>query len=180
MGAPGDPCAIECVRGLVPENPQTAADRGARRSPQQEPFDISVLYRVRDEVLGGTVGGPRYTNLYYTHSPAMILAVLRNPTVLTETVDVLRMWQPNLKALVSGQGATATISGAQVQALETYLGHLSEATGSDALRQAIADERARTPLGQFDGKTMEEARAQLLGGYVRYLPAAAKGAAVGW
>lgn len=44
------------------------------------------------------------------------------------------------------------------------LGDLSQA-GGPALTPAIAEERARTPLGQFAGKTMEQARAQLVWSY---------------
>jgi hypothetical protein len=86
-----------------------------------------------------------------------------------EALTLLTLWQPNLQALVNGNGASATITARQAQALDSFLDTLA-AAGSPALQQMIATERAALPpLPTFVGMTMEEARGVVLG-YGLFLP----------
>ena len=123
---------------------------------QQTLIDLQLLYRVRDEILSQTSAGQNYIDLYYGYG-AEIKEILRNNAALRdEAIATIQLWEPNLQALVDGDGSNVTITSVQVQAIQTFLDHLYT-LGSLELQQTIAVERARTPLEQFSGKTMSQA-----------------------
>ena len=75
-----------------------------------------------------------------------------------------------MQALLDGQGDTATISAAQVQAVDDFLENLSAAAGP-GLQQVIAEERAKLPPpAAFVGMTLDEAQEILLFGADIYMP----------
>lgn len=140
-----------------------------RQRLQSAIVDLLVYQFVRDSVLVGTEEGRHYINLYYAHD-AEIQSLLGTDAVLdAEAIATLQLWEPNLWALVRGEGDTATITAAQVNAVDSFLTNLS-AAGSPELQQTIAAERDRLPLPQeFVGMTIDEARG-LVVGYGTYLP----------
>ena len=78
--------------------------------------------------------------------------------LLIEALNTLEIWEPNLNALVRGQGAEFTITAGQVNAIDDFLVNLSAAASPEP-QQVIADERSKLPLPEsFVGLTMEEAR----------------------
>ena len=132
-------------------------------------FDLPLYYRVRDEILAGSSNGQHLTNLYYTHSPEIITLVLSNTTVMSQALQTIQIWEPNLEAMVEGQGDSAIITAAQIQTMDDFLQTLS-ALGSPALQAAIAEERASLPdLSTFVGMSMAQARGSVVGFGV-YLP----------
>lgn len=125
-------------------------------SEQSPAFDINVFYSIRDDLLSESEQGQHYIDLYETYTPEITEVLIAQPEVLAEAVDVLQLWEPNLNALVVGNGSNATITSEQVQAIQTFLDHLS-IEGSPELQQIIASEQTRAPLDQFVGQTMSQA-----------------------
>ncbi|OUC09465.1 hypothetical protein RY27_02700 [Litorilinea aerophila] len=135
----------------------------------QVAFDLPLYYRVRDEILAGSPNGQHYTDLYYTHNAEITTLVLSNTTVMSQALQTIQIWEPNLRALVEGQGDSATITAAQIQAMDDFLQTMS-ALGSPALQAAITEERAKLPaLNTFVGMSMAQARSSVVG-YGVYLP----------
>ena len=126
------------------------------------------MFDVRDKVLATTPNGRHYIDVYYAHDPEILQLLATNPSLWTEGGTVLLLWQPNLQALVNGQGKTVTITAGQATSITTFLNHLS-ASGSITLQQVISDELSSRPLADLIGLTMEEARAQWVG-YGTFLP----------
>ncbi len=132
-------------------------------------IDLLVYQLIRDGVLANTEIGQHYTNLYYSHDPEIQSLLAVDPDLKTEAVATLKLWEPNLWALVLGQGDSAVITAEQVNAVDSFLTNLA-AVASSQLQEDIAAERSRLPLpGEFVGKTMAEARGITVG-YGTFLP----------
>ncbi|HNB53878.1 MAG TPA: hypothetical protein PK530_18170, partial [Anaerolineales bacterium] len=130
--------------------------------------DLALYYHVRDGIMTSPTG-QRYTDLYYTHSSEVSDLLFADDALWDLALNGLAQWEPNLTALVAGDGDAAVITTSQIQVLDDFLNALSTA-GSPALQQAIADERANLPpLETFVGMTMDEARGEIVG-YAVYMP----------
>ncbi len=140
----------------------------ANRLTQLSSIDLQLFYDVRDTVLAGTPDGRRYIDLYYTHNPEILGLLVNDLNLWDEGVATLETWQPNLQALVHGQGNAVTITAGQVKSITTFLDHVS-ASSSITLQQVISDELAARPLQGLIGLTVEQARAQWVG-YGLFLP----------
>ncbi|MCC6569789.1 MAG: amidase domain-containing protein, partial [Anaerolineales bacterium] len=154
-----NPCTLGCILswfGISSNNDQAAAFRTVSYNIQQTLFDIQLFHRVEDEILSQTPQGQHYIDLYYGHG-IEISEILRNDTELRdEAIATLQLWEPNLQALVDGNGNSVTITSEQVQAIQDFLDHLS-AQGSLALQQTISSERANAPLEAAIGMKMDQA-----------------------
>lgn len=134
--------------------------------------NLALYYQVRDQVLNSPAG-QTYINLYYTHSDEVSDLIFADENLWNLALNGLFQWESHITALVEGHGDTAVITAAQIETLEAFLDALS-ASGSPALQQAIADERAKLPpLASFVGLTMAEAQG-LVVGYTIYLPSTQK------
>lgn len=125
-------------------------------------IDLPLYYPLRDGVLLPRVNGQRLAARYATHGPEITALLVASDTLRAEAINTATLWEPNLRALVNGDG-TPTISQAQVDALDSLLTDLA-AVGSAPLQQAIADEL--TTLGDLDayvGMSMAAAEAAVLG-----------------
>ncbi|MFN2138501.1 MAG: hypothetical protein ACK2UK_21270 [Candidatus Promineifilaceae bacterium] len=112
----------------------------------------------RDEILGTSLAGQHYTGPYFAHGGEMQSLLFCDQLLLIEALNTLEIWEPNLNALVRGQGAEFTITAGQVNAIDDFLVNLSAAASPEP-QQVIADERSKLPLPEsFVGLTMEEAR----------------------
>lgn len=139
------------------------------QSLRQATIDLQTFYRVRDEVLNPYPGGQRYTDLYYSHNAEILALLMTDAGLRDQGAATLELWQPNLLALLDGDGDEVTITQQQVQAIDAFLTNLS-AAGSESLRQTIADERARLqPSQDYVGMTMAEAHGNVVGDTL-YLP----------
>jgi PKD repeat protein len=123
---------------------------------QQAVIDLQLLHRVEDEILSQTPEGQHYIDLYYGHGMEIVEIIRSSPAIREEAIDTIQLWEPNLQALVDGEGNTAIITSGQVQAVQTFLDDLS-ALGSSELQQTIASERENMPLEQTIGTTMDQA-----------------------
>ncbi len=136
---------------------------------RQATINLQTFRRVRDEILTQSATGQRYTDLYYSHNAEILAHLIAGESLRDDAVDALEIWQPNLQALVDGNGASALITEAQVQAADEFLNALSAVAGP-ALQQTIAAELARLgPPEDYIGMTMDEASAAIVG-YGLYLP----------
>jgi hypothetical protein len=128
---------------------------------QQTTFDIELFRRVEDEVLSQTPEGQHYIDIYYGHGEELVELLTNNTDLRDEAVATLQLWEPNLQALVDGEGSTVTITSGQVQSIQTFLDHLY-AAGSTELRQTIDSERTLNPLEDTIGMTMDQASVSLV------------------
>jgi hypothetical protein len=141
----------------------------AKASGTVQAIDLRLMFRVRDGVLSQTLAGRHYADRYYDHDPELLALLMANSALRDSALNTIRLWQPNLRALVEGSGNQVTITAEQVQALEAFLDSLS-ASASPALQQVLADERARIgPLEDYIGLTMAAARGSVVG-YELHLP----------
>lgn len=164
-------CVVQHIYyGPAPQRAQQLlswlADRPALRlikAWQQGLIDLGLFYRVRDEILAETPEGRRLIELFYQHDPEILSLLLAGPALWEEGEATLLLWEPNLQALLDGQGQNAVITAEQVQAMQSFLDHLSAAS-SPGLQQVIAEEQARLgALEDFVGLTMDEARDAVVG-----------------
>ncbi len=128
----------------------------ALQATQQAILDVQLFHRVENEVLSQTPQGQHYIDLYYGHGVEIIGLLRNNSALKDEAIATLQLWQPNLQALVDGEGSNVTITTGQEQAVQTFLDQLF-AVGSSELRQTIDSERALKPLEQTIGMTMNQA-----------------------
>ncbi|MBE2222015.1 MAG: DNRLRE domain-containing protein [Anaerolineae bacterium] len=122
---------------------------------QQTADMLSLLYRLRDDVMSQTETGLYYTDLYNAHTEELTDLVEADPALFQEAHDTLLLFEPHLTDFLDGNGNTVTVTAAEVQAVQSLLDQFA-ALGSPALQQAIAAEQARVPLAQFVGKTSNE------------------------
>ncbi len=131
---------------------------------------IPLYYQIRDDVLKPTANGRHYHDLYYTHDAELQSLILNDNALLNEGLYVLEQWQPNLQALLDGQGETTVITSQQISAMSSFLTSLYLA-GSPTLQQVITEELDRLgPLDHYIGMTMSEAREKVVGIPQVYLP----------
>jgi hypothetical protein len=131
-------------------------------------LDLDVFYGVRDVILQPNSTGERYIDLYNTHAPEITQLLAQDPELQEQAVAALNAWQPNLAALVEGNGETMTITDEQMQTMNTFLDSLAVA-GSTELQDVIAAEREAV-AGLAD-QTMDEATQEVLAeDYTIYLP----------
>jgi hypothetical protein len=152
-------CTISCLDISAGNRATQAADN----------IDLPLIYRVRDQVLNKTPDGRRYIDIYYRRNPEILINLMMNDLLRSEAVATVELWQDNLRSLVDADGS-AVITQAQVDAISTFLSHLSAASGTD-LQQLIADEMARVgPLDDFVGLTMADARRKVIGDPALFIP----------
>jgi hypothetical protein len=158
-------CSLEAIfcRLALPQSPNFFALRPLAANI----IDLALYYLVRNVVLMDTADGQRYVDLYYTHDPEISALLEADAGLEAQAIATLQLWEPNLWALVTGQGAEVLITPEQVAAVDAFLDNLA-AVASPELQQVIADERAR--LGapeEYIGMTMSEARGLIVGYGVR-------------
>lgn len=151
-------CAVECLGSSISGVATTST------------LDIGLLHRLRDQVMKPTPNGKRYVDMYYTTTLEIATILMLTRTDLgTEAVDLVKLWQDNLYSLVDGDGS-ALVTQAQVDAIETFLTHLSAASSTE-LQQLIATELARLgPLDDYVGLTVKAAKTKAIGDPIVYLP----------
>lgn len=173
-----DPCPFSQLWNMFFGKGNTNSPLSAQGAPnalnslpslQQVVFDINLFYAVRDKILSQTTEGQRYIDLHNANGPEISKLLLDNRDLADEALATIQMWQPNLRAWVNGQGSSVTITPEQVQAVQDFLDHLS-AEGSLGLQQTIANERARRPLEQAVGMSMDQAWAYFNGYTLTWLP----------
>ncbi|MCB0153869.1 MAG: hypothetical protein KDF65_03665 [Anaerolineae bacterium] len=132
--------------------------------------DLSLIRRLRDQVMKPTPDGNRYVQMYYTTTPEIArVLMVTHPNLGQAAVALVELWQDNLASLVDGDGS-AVVTQPQVEAIEAFLANLS-AAGSADLQQLIAAELTRLgPLDEYVGLTVKEAKSQAIGDAVVYLP----------
>jgi hypothetical protein len=123
------------------------------------PFDLSVFYRLRDEVLARSPAGRRYTQLYYAHTAEILRLMLANPDLRAQGVSTIQLWEDSLRALIEGRGPTTLVTSEQVASLTAVLEELKR-LGSPELRAVIESEQAALNLASLAGLSMEQALAR--------------------
>lgn len=124
---------------------------------------LQAYYKLRDEIMNQTAQGQHYIDLYNLYREELVQLILAHPELFEDGYTTIMAWTPNIEALVTGKGASAIITQAQVDGLDDFLTDVG-AVGSTALQQTIVSERADLPpLDTFVGQTMSQAQVTVLG-----------------
>lgn len=137
--------------------------------------DLLLYYEVRDAVMLPRQDGGQLSDIYNAHNLEIYDLMVADETLWDNGMTTLELWEPNLQAVVDGDGETAVITSEQIAAMDAFLTGIS-AVGSPDLRQAIDETRASLPsLEDFVGMTMDEAADEVLGPVIIYLPMIERG-----
>lgn len=160
-------CTVLCLNQLVPPAFTVASRQAA------DGIDLPLIYRVRDFLLQPTADGRRYIEMYYSSNPEILVNILMNESLRSESLATVDLWQDNLRSLADGDGSTAITQG-QVDAVKNFLNNLS-AVSSAELQQIIAAELQRLgPLDDYVGLTVKQAKSRVIGDPTLYLPLAVR------
>jgi hypothetical protein len=150
---------------LVPPGSFGSIAAGARsmaivaRALATSPIDIGSFRRLRDEILVRTAAGRRFGALYDAYTAEVTTLALADPDLLAAMIDGVLLWQPHVRALVEGNGASAQITPEQIAALAGILKQL-KALGSPELRVALEREESTLDIPALAGTSMDEALAR--------------------
>ena len=123
--------------------------------------DLPVYYLVR-QMMNYGAPGQRLVQRYADHQAEIMALADSDPALMNELLSALESWQPLLAALVTGDPDSELVTQVRVDALDAFLANL-EAVGSQALAQAIAEERAIIgPLNNLVGLTAGQAADTLI------------------
>ncbi len=151
-------CPASCMRQCPDEITHLSGADGSATS-----VDLDVLVALREGVLRANPVGQRHVEFYEAQGSELVELIVAHPALWDEGLATLLAWQPNLAALVAGQGGATVVSASQIQQVDDFLASVS-ALASPSLQQAISEERSRVgPLTAYVGLTMEEARRAALG-----------------
>jgi hypothetical protein len=159
-GAPASGlCCVAQVAAAYRDDGPTAAKARRARLKSVAAVDLDAYARVRDELMGDATNGDRLRSRYALFSPEVATMMLADPTLWLDAANVLTAWSGPLRALVDGDGASASVSQSMIDALDAFLARLST-SGSAGLAQTIAEERALLPpFAAFVGLNMNQFRA---------------------
>jgi len=69
-----------------------------------EAIDLTtLLYRVRDEILGATPEGQRLTELYYSYIPNIAQVLIAHPELSDSSLETMNLFVPSLQALLDAE-----------------------------------------------------------------------------
>lgn len=120
--------------------------------------DLDALAAVRDELMADAQNGQRLHDRYEQFSAELVALLRTDPTLWSDAAGTLTAWSGPVRALVNGEGASATVTQAMLDAVDAFLVRIAS-DGSPALAQAIAEERALLPpFATFVGLDMDEFR----------------------
>jgi hypothetical protein len=130
-------------------------------------LDIELFLHVQD-FLNQTPEGQHYVKLLYDSTIDMIEIMQKEPELVKEFINGLKLWEPNLQALVDGEGHRAVITREQVEAMKSVIAHI-RSLASPTLQQIIDAEHTRRPLDQGVGMNMNDAWAYIYGYEFKWL-----------
>jgi hypothetical protein len=117
---------------------------------------IEILRRVRDEKLSATPAGRYYRDLYDAFSPELRDLVIGDLRLVRDIFAAAPAWLEALGALVDGAGDEAIVTPAMTADMLAIFDRI-EAKASPALRELFQRERARLRLGDFAGRSIDDA-----------------------
>jgi uncharacterized repeat protein (TIGR01451 family) len=145
--SPGNSQADE--QTTVEETGTCPASTLARKTPQGAAL-LSLLYDLRDDVLAHTPSGREQIGLYYRVGPEATRLLTAHPNLARRSHRLLLEIRPTLEALVAGK--PATLSRANVGAIDALLGDMIRASGKGELQETLETVRARLR----DGALLED------------------------
>ncbi len=125
--------------------------------------DLLVYELVRDVILMSTGIGQHYIGLFYANWPEIGALLDDHPDLDAAGEATLQLWQPNLWALVQGNGDDAIITAAQTTAMDNFLTQLAAVASPDLQQTIAAEHKQLGPLEDYVGLTMTEARGIVIG-----------------
>ena len=121
---------------------------------------IMTLYRVRDQVLNGSLAGDHYRDLYYRHTAQIAALLVRDSELMAAGAQILISLTPGLGEIVDGANSDVIVTRELVDDMISYLNRLAEAdrsTGDGQLAKTIEEEMARIEWDHLVGMTYDEA-----------------------
>jgi hypothetical protein len=119
---------------------------------------LGVLRAYRDVVLGGSVAGRTYTDLYYYHADEVNGILAASPTLRRDVVATLLRFAPDIQAVLDGNDVVLTA--ADVQTIDRLLATVERHAG-DELAQDLENARQTLQKGGLTdvlGVRVEDAR----------------------
>jgi hypothetical protein len=122
--------------------------------------DLTLYYKVRDQVLSATPGGRELVRLYYRHSSEITSLLTSDATLRDQAFATIEAWEPQLRSLVAGFGSDVRFTQSMSDTLSALLARL-KSLGSASLQADIAAQQASVQYSSWVGLSMDEARQQL-------------------
>ena len=120
----------------------------------------ATLYRLRDELMTSSQAGIHYRELYEAYSGEISRLLLLNPSLFTDSAQILQSVTPGLNLLLDGNGDEAVVTQELVDATIAFLKQLAaddQANGSGELARAIEYEIGRIDWDRLVGMTYDAA-----------------------
>jgi hypothetical protein len=155
-------CMAElAAQRIEPAAPAPVPVRGAPAGAASA-IDLRGYSDLRDVVFAEASDGPRLRERYAQFSPEISQRMRSDPALWRTVATALSLWSEPLARMFAGAGTTRSVSAEMIDAVDAVLVTLST-TGSVALAQAIAEERARLPaFATLVGLDMDAFRATVL------------------
>jgi hypothetical protein len=149
-------CAAQVAAAYAEDGGGSGAGAKRVRAKAAAAVDLDAYAEVRDVLMERAVNGPRLRARYQQFSPEVAQMMLTDPSLWSDGAAVLSAWSGPLRALLDADGASAFVTQAMMDGVDTFLVRLSGG-GSAALAQTIAEERALLPpFATFVGMDMDE------------------------
>ena len=141
-----DQCAVDLFEGITWL--QNSALR--RRAPRQTSGTLvsAASFRALETLMNQTSEGQRLANLYRQNTAELVGIMLRNPSLLEDTLSLVQSFQPGVASLLAGDGSSFSVTAAMVRQVQTLASQFAS-LGSTNLRAAIQSETSR--LNNFNG-----------------------------
>jgi hypothetical protein len=119
-------------------------------------LNLVLYYRVRFEVLGQSLQGLHYTDLFDSNAQEITKTIMTDSSLTWESINILVRWQPDLESLVNGHGDEVILSESDVASVNNYL-HLLAQHASPELKSVLEEELSAKPLEDLTGMNMNQA-----------------------
>lgn len=115
------------------------------------PLDLTLLRRLRDELMVTSASGRYYADRYRRASSALARATFASPTLVYDLLEANRLWAPAIQSVLNGDGSYV-VDSAMINIYEEVIAKLA-AEDVPGLSSLIALENARIDPSSLQGAT---------------------------
>lgn len=132
-----------------------AAWTAARAGLATGGLSLDTFRGLRDRYLANSEEGQRLTQLYYEHGTEVVTMLATDPALLAEAGTVLKSVEPEVEALLGGNGENVTLSAEKVAQAKSLLQKI-EAKAGPELKVVLQTEQALRPLDRMANKPVAQ------------------------